>query len=425
MSEPTIVGVLRHRAFRLLATGLTLSRVGDTMTFVVIAWLALGVGGPRAVGLVVFVGGCVTPLSAPVIGYLVDRLGLRLLMLVDNLTRGLLMVVLAGLVHSGHARVEHLVLFAALSALLSPATELGQSVAVPALLESRELDAANRLLGASWDIAAWIGPAIAGFGLDLLGSAPVLLVDAGTFFVMALVALTMPGRLGSAEPVAESGGVVGRLLGGFVLLWRLRPVAILTLVSLGDLFLGGMMEVFLPAFNKVTLHQGASAYGALVSIAGAACLLGTLALTPLVTRLGYGPGLVLVLAVRGLLVLPLAFIGSWGIAAVLVALAAVPDGSFFPIARTVQQRLIPADVRGRVQGAKVALGVTGWPLGSAVGGLLVAAAGAPAAAAVMAVGYLPLAAAIVLTPQLMLNVVNEPAPGPDPATLATEPAESK
>jgi MFS family permease len=421
-TTPGIISALHRPTFRWLFLGVTLSRVGDAMTFVVISWLALRIGGPRAVGLVVFVGGCVAPLTAPVIGYLLDLLGLRLLLLVDNVTRGLLMTGLALLVRSGHAGIGHLVVFAALSALLSPATELGQNVALPALVGSRDLDAANSLFAASWDISAWIGPAIAGVSIDLLGTGAVLLIDASTFFVMALVALAMPGRpdQADAEEAAPGGSVAGGLLHGFRVLWGLRPVMILTLVAVGDLFLGGMMEVFLPAFNKLTLHQNASEYGLLVSIAGATCLFGTLVLTRLVIRLGYGPGLVLVLAARGVAVLPLAFVGSWGLAAVLVGLAAIPDGCFFPISRTVQQRLIPPAVRGRVQGARAALGIAGFPLGSAAGGLLVAAIGAPAVAVVMAVGYLPLALAVLATPQLMGLVA--PIGNGQPAVAAEVPA---
>jgi MFS family permease len=404
--------VLRHREFRYLAIGVTMSRVGDAMSFVVIAWLALSIGGPAAVGMVVFAGGVVTALGAPVIGYLLDVLGLRRLMLLDNLIRGLLMVALAGLVHTGGARLWHLLVFAVLSALLAPATEIGHSVAVPVLLKSRELDAANRLLSASWDIAAWIGPAVAGFGIEIIGSPSVLLIDAATFFVMALVALVMPGRL-EHDDGADAGRpstTIGRLLGGFAILWRLRPAAVLTLIGVAHLFLGGMYEVFLPAFNKITLEESAATYGLLVSISGGASLLGTLALTPLLTRLGYGPALVLVLAVRGLAALPLAFIGSWGLAAFFVALAAMPDGSYYPLARTVGQRIIPPSVRGRVQGAGAALGVAGWPLGAAVGGLLMATTGPPATAVVMALGYLPLAVLILLTPALRRHAVPDEPP---------------
>ena len=118
------------------------------------------------------------------------------------------------------------------------------------------------------------------------------------------------------------------------------------MIGVADLFLAGLMEVFLPAFSKLTLHQGPAVYGLLVSLAGFACLVGTLCLTPLVTRLGYGPALIVVLAVRWLAVLPIAFAGSWGLAAVFVSLAAVPDGSFFPIGDD-QAAADPAQVRGR------------------------------------------------------------------------------
>jgi predicted MFS family arabinose efflux permease len=132
-------------------------------------------------------------------------------------------------------------------------------------------------------------------------------------------------------------------------------------------------------------------------------------LTPVVDRLGAGPALVVVLAARGLAVLPLAFVVSWRVAVIVVAFAAVPDGSFFPMSQTVQQRLIPAGQRGRVQGARGALGVAGFPLGSALGGLLVAGVGAHATAAVMAAGYLLLAVATMLTPQLMQHTRQSPA----------------
>jgi hypothetical protein len=319
-------------------------------------------------------------------------------MFADNIARGCMMAGLAvlaelgpagSLLASGPASLGCLVAFAVGTAMLSPATELARDVALPAFVRESQLEAANRLLSSSWDVAAWLAPALAGVGFDLAGPGPVLFADAGTFFVMALVALAMPGRPGQ-RPLRRDPS----LASGFLLLWRLRPIAIITLIGVADLFLAGLMEVFLPAFSKLTLHQGPVVYGLLVSLAGVTCLAGTLCLTPLVSRLGYGPALMVVLTVRGLAVLPIAFSGSWGLAAVFVALAAVPDGSFIPISATIRQRLIPADARGRVAGAGGALGAAGFPLGSAVGGLLIAAVGTRVTAAAMALGYLPLAAAV-------------------------------
>ncbi len=395
--------VLRRREFRYLFVGITCSRVGDAMALIVISWLALGIGGPQAVGLVTFAGAFVGPLSAPLIGYLLDRLGLRIILFADNVTRGILMLGLAILVQAGDTQLGYLVAFVVLSGLLSPATEIGQNIAVPILLDSNEIDAANRLISSSWEIAAWLGPAFAGVAMGLIGPAFVLYVDGATFLVMALVALALPGRLEVHEKdeADASHGTIAQLRSGFRVFWQLRPVAILTIVGTANLFISGMMEVFLPAFNKLTLHEGPAQYGLLVSFAGVSCLCGTLFLSRLAVRLGYGPGIVAILAVRAIAILPLAFVGSWGLAAGLVAISAFPDGGFAPLSYSVQQRMIPAHMRGRVQGAKATLGVAGWPLGCAMGGVLFSALGAHWLAALMAICYVPLAVTVFLTPKLM------------------------
>ncbi len=420
--------MLRQKQFRRLFIGVTFSRVGDAMAFVVISWLALAAGGPRAVGAVMFAGGAVTPLTAPVLGYLLDTAGLRWLMAADNAVRCGLMIGLAVLDRSGHVTVGTLMAFMAVSAALSPATELGQNVAVPVLVEPAGLDAANRLLSASWDIAAWIGPALAGVAIGLVGSPAVLIADAATFAAMAVIAARLPGRppepggpggAGSAERAGAGGGEAGNpagLLAGFRLLWGMRPLMVLALVALGDLMLGGMMEAFLPAFSKLGLHQGPGVYGALVSVAGLGCLGGTLLLTPVVTRLGYGPALTIVLAARGLAILPLAMAGSWQVAAAILVVAAVTDGPFYPLSRTIQQRLVPAGVRGRVQGARAALTAAGFPLGSAIGGLLVAGLGTAPVAVILGLGYLPVAAAVCCMRALRAKPVRNreaPVTGPD------------
>jgi MFS family permease len=56
------------------------------------------------VGLVVFGSGAVSAAAAPVIGYLLDRLGVRALMLADNLGRAALMLGLAALAWRGPAQ---------------------------------------------------------------------------------------------------------------------------------------------------------------------------------------------------------------------------------------------------------------------------------------------------------------------------------
>ena len=387
--------VLRRREFRYLFLGVTISRCGDVMTAVVISWLALRAAGPQALGLVALAGGLVRAAAAPVAGHLLDRLGPRILMLADNLGRGLLMTALACIAWSGQVAIGLLIGFAVAAALLSPATEVGQAMVTPRLVRPGELDAACRLLSGSWSASASLGPAMAGLAMGIIGAGPVLLIDAATFFLMAVVATLLPGRpdQASRNSAASQPGLPARarLMSGFVLLWQMRVLAVLTLVSVGMLFLDGMTELFLPAFTRLVLHQGPAQYGLLVSVSGLAALAGTFLVAPLAGWLRPGPGLAVLLVTRAALIVPLALARSWLAGAVVIAAAALPDGAVYPILAAARQRLIPAAVAGRVQGAQSALSAAGFPLGSAVGGILAAGPGVPVLAVVLAAGYLPLA----------------------------------
>jgi len=65
------------------------------------------------------------------------------------------------------------------------------------------------------------------------------------------------------------------------------------------------------------------------------------------------------------------------VAAVLLGLATFCLGPYFALDRTLTQRLVPDDVRGRLVGARMTVSSLGFPLGSAIGGALIGAAGAP------------------------------------------------
>lgn len=66
----------------------------------------------------------------------------------------------------------------------------------------------------------------------------------------------------------------------------------------------------------------------------------------------------------------LALAGNVGVAVALVAIASFLWGPYYVVQRTLVQRLVPADARNQVVGARMAISPLGFPLGSAAGGLL-------------------------------------------------------
>ena len=95
-------------------------------------------------------------------------------------------------------------------------------------------------------------------------------------------------------------------------------------------------------------------------------------------------------------------------AAILLGLATFGWGPYFAFDRTMMQRLMPDDVRSRLAGARMTISSLGFPLGSAIGGALIGAAGVPAmilavAGAYLALGTRPLLTIPVPAPGRMLN----------------------
>ena len=71
---------------------------------------------------------------------------------------------------------------------------------VPRLVADDELDAADSLLSANWELAGIAGPAVAGLIVATVGAPLALLLDAGSFAVMTAVCLSLPPLHRKASP---------------------------------------------------------------------------------------------------------------------------------------------------------------------------------------------------------------------------------
>ena len=196
--------VLRRRAFRRFWLGMLISRAGDAFTLVALSWLVLGIAGPAQLGVVLMCFGLPRIVSGPVAGRLLDGSRPRLLLAADNAARGLLIAAVPVLLWLHRLTVADLYGIAAVSALLSAATEVAESSLVPRLVADDELDAANSLLSANWELAGIAGPAVAGLIVATVGAPLALLLDAGSFAVMTALCLSLPPLHRAASPEQAS-----------------------------------------------------------------------------------------------------------------------------------------------------------------------------------------------------------------------------
>jgi predicted MFS family arabinose efflux permease len=112
-------------------------------------------------------------------------------------------------------------------------------------------------------------------------------------------------------------------------------------------------------------------YGLLLSAFGMGSVLGLILMHRfLAERDRPGLSLALIMILFGILVSPLAFLKNFFIVVLCLIAAGIVAAPFFPIEQTAVQRLVPIGLRGEVFGARGSLGISGYPFGGAMGGLL-------------------------------------------------------
>lgn len=401
--------VLRRRAFRRFWLGMLISRAGDAFTLIALSWVVLGIAGPAQLGVVLMCFGLPRIVSGPVAGRLLDGTRPRLLLAADNAARGLLIAAVPVLLWQHRLAVADLYGIAAVSALLSAVTEVAESALVPRLVDDDQLDAANSLLSANWELAGIAGPAVAGLVVATVGAPLALVLDAGSFAVMTAICLslpplrrkTAPGQAGPelAQP-AQAQPAQARYRRGSWILFRFPAVLVLTACGFGMLFLDGVATVLYPQYCRTLLHAGPTGYGVLVSAAGAGALLGVLAGPGLSGRLPPSPRLAVVIGTGAALFGLLTLAPGLAVAAVLLGLATFAWGPYYVSERTLMQRLVPDQVRSRVAGARMTISSLGFPLGSAAGGTVTGGLGVTGTVLAVASSGLALALVPLLAPAL-------------------------
>jgi MFS family permease len=359
----------RYPAFGRLWLGRSISLFGDAMTLIALPWFVLQVtGSGMATAGILLALQLPAILTSIVIGSLIDRFQPRTIITLDNGARTLIIGLISILYWFGLLELWLLFLLTCLAGMLVPATEVGSRSILPELVEDKDLEAANMLWSFSLNLSLIIGPALAGFLVALFGGPAVLLIDATTFAIMALVAATLPTLKRSAPAVQVP--LSERL--GLRQLWQMKAVRYTTLLSLIFFFSYGPLEAAMPLYSEAVLQTDARGYGLLWAALAAGALIGTLSSTMLSRRLHLGVALPLIAFLWGASLLPMAFTHKLWLACGFLLVGGMMWGPYTPMETTLLQRYVPKAQLGRVFGARSTLLTGGTPLGLAIGGILLA-----------------------------------------------------
>jgi predicted MFS family arabinose efflux permease len=171
----TPLKVFGNRAFAQYWLGSLVSRVGDHFGHLALAWLTLQrTGSPAAVGLVMATYPAAGLLTNLVAGHLHDRWPRRRLLLVDNLARGALFAAFPLLDQTGTPGLPVILGLIVAAGALAAISRVGEKVVLPNLVTDTDLEPANAVSQAVWQLAYLLRPALGGIATATLGAAPTL-----------------------------------------------------------------------------------------------------------------------------------------------------------------------------------------------------------------------------------------------------------
>ncbi len=295
--------LLRHRDFRLLLTGQTLSMFGDWTLLLVFGIWAKTLTGSSAIAGLTVLAMAAPGVLAPLGGVLVDRLPRRRTMVWLNLASAA--VVSSLWLVTDRRQLWLLFVVAAWHGLSSIVFNAAMSGLVQSMLPPDQLGPANGLLATVRQALRLIGP-ILGAGLfATVGGQWVATLDAATFVLSTVALLVLSHRETASVRSAVTFGT--EVATGLRHLWAeptLRTLTLSTLVfSLGF----GAVEPTIYALID-GLHRDPEFVGVLVSVQGVGAILGGIAVSIAVRRVPHTRlvvyGLALLGAGVGLCIIP-------------------------------------------------------------------------------------------------------------------------
>ena len=343
-----IFSSLRYTNFRWFWLNGAAQAMAMGMQFLVLVVLVRDItGSSYQLGLVVFAYGVPNLLFATLGGVIADRTNRLRLLIFTSLCVSALVLALAILKITDLVELWHvyaiMVLLGTVQALNMPA----RMALVADLVERGDMMNAVALHTMMIQVGQIIGPALAGGIIELFGIGPTLMVNAG-LYLAGIVFLMLIRGLPPQAPALKTT-LLGDLQAGLQCI-RSTPVLYTIIgIAVAFAFFGMSHRQVLPAFTEEVLNVGAGPTGLLLLGAGLGALLGSLTLASLGDF--RHKAWLLMASVLFLSVFLTLFAWSpwyWASWIIFFFVGVTSFGFFWPLATTLIQLNVPAELRGRV-----------------------------------------------------------------------------
>jgi DHA3 family macrolide efflux protein-like MFS transporter len=352
---------LLTRDFSLIWWSQVLSQVADGVSRLALLWFVYSVtGSPLKTSIIGFLQTLPPIVLGPLIGVSVDRLPKKAILIVSDLTRGILIGLVPCMVSVEAFTVETLYILVLLYGIATAMFVPTLSSSVPFLVDRPRFIAANALLQSTTSIGIIIGPVLSGLGIAFSGSQEVLCANALIYLASAvcLLPIRLPRPMTSHSHDSMVLAMLRDLTQGIrYVLTSHRAILILILMASVYTFGTGAFTTLFPVFGKKMLALGPVEVGYLWSWLGIGFFLVSLILVSL-TQWGARKRVQVVSVssvIGGGALCGLVWTHDLAMATLLVAIIGMGFGTWTPIAWGMIQEVSPAQMVGRVMAIYTAI----------------------------------------------------------------------
>ncbi|MEY2418376.1 MAG: hypothetical protein QOG90_1056 [Actinomycetota bacterium] len=299
-------------------------------------------------------------------GAIADRFDRRILMMVADSVRGVVVAVLAALVLSHDARVWTLYLCAFVLGAGEVLHANASQALMPVVVGEENIVPFNSSMSATQAATeTFIGPPI---GSALFAAAPSLpfIADAVSFGGSVVLAARLPD-VHAVEPATTR--LRDDIREGVRYLWHdavLRRLALM-IAGLNILWFAAEGVLVLYAFER--LHGGKATFTALFLAGAAGTVVMQRFISPLRNRVGMAGAMAVMLWIWAAATLGLAVASNGGVAIASFFVIGFGDGLWRVLATSLRQTVTPNHLLGRVNSVHRMFGMGAIPIGAALGGL--------------------------------------------------------
>jgi len=347
------------------------SALGDGMSMVAVAWLAVQIAPvDRAgvwTGLAVAAYALPAPIGAALLARPMRRLRAGQLVAADASVRAVALGAVAILAVAGVLNPVGYVALLAISSLLHAWGSAGTYTLVAELLPDEDRVTGNAVLSTFGQAAIVVGPAIAGGLTALIGPGPVIGADAASFAILAIAGWAVARRQHATVAAGPSTGA-WRTIAGRPRLLRLIAV------TCAFFFLYGPVEVALPVHVAHESHGSPGLLGLYWTVFGVGATVGAIG-APLLRHRPPRWVVVGIIVGWGAALLPLGATDAVAPGLVGFAAGGLIYGPFSAVSTALFQRGTPPEALSGVLAARAALTTPATALGTLLGGPVVTAIG--------------------------------------------------